>query len=146
MARFPCGFCGGAACTVAIKGGGAGTAHSTCPQAYAFKIGSAKEFSEKRPCTNVPVACPLHCGETHWKYNYQAHLEDRHPSWALTMGAGLQDFRARIEISASEQMALGVTRERVRVWPPVSSATCIPYASTSIQPPDKENIAPLRLS
>ncbi|KAJ7761933.1 hypothetical protein DFH07DRAFT_867598 [Mycena maculata] len=79
---YPCGLCGGptsdGACNIRIKGG---KADSDCPSAYPFLISAASQFRESRPCTNVPVACPLNCNETHWKYNFQQHLQERHPTW-----------------------------------------------------------------
>ncbi|KAL1758039.1 hypothetical protein FB107DRAFT_288756 [Schizophyllum commune] len=129
-APYPCGFCGKAGCSVAIKGGGEGSADSSCSQTYNFRILNAKDFSQNRPCTNVPMRCPLSCGELHWKYNFQQHFEERHPSWqTLTTPA----FQARIRISLEEQIALGVPRQYSRVWPPFA-------APKSLQ--DKENVAP----
>ncbi|KAJ7863816.1 hypothetical protein B0H14DRAFT_2268529, partial [Mycena olivaceomarginata] len=58
--ELPCGFCGGPStgdkCRIQIK---SGKADSTCPSAYAFQIAAASKFSDKRPCTNVPIKCPL---------------------------------------------------------------------------------------
>ncbi|KAJ7826507.1 hypothetical protein B0H13DRAFT_1578173, partial [Mycena leptocephala] len=79
---YPCGTCGGptldGACKIAIKGG---KADSNCPSAYAFLIAAAGKFYDKRPCTNIPLSCPLDCREVHWKYNFPSHLGDRHPDW-----------------------------------------------------------------
>ncbi|KAL1690446.1 hypothetical protein GGG16DRAFT_125667 [Schizophyllum commune] len=134
---MPCGFCGGDGCTVAIKGGGTGIVHSTCPQVYNFKISTTRDYSIKRPCTNVPVVCPLRCGEIHWKYNFQEHFERRHPTWASINGTDFDTFKARIQVSAAEQLGLGVLPSNVRVWPPLAHTPFVP-------PSDKENIAPLR--
>ncbi|KAL1746378.1 hypothetical protein HDZ31DRAFT_81278 [Schizophyllum fasciatum] len=119
-ASYPCGFCGGDSCSVSIRGGGNGTVNSSCPQAYGFRISTAKECGPNRPCTNVPIVCPLQCGETHWKYNLQTHFEQRHPSWA----AMIQDeVKTRVRITALEQTALGIPSSHVRVWPPTNIPT-----------------------
>ncbi|KAJ7447664.1 hypothetical protein FB451DRAFT_1535824 [Mycena latifolia] len=73
---YPCGTCAGPTCKIAAKGG---KADSDCPSAYSFLISAAKQYRPTRPCTNVPIECPLQCKETHWKYNFQKHLEERHP-------------------------------------------------------------------
>ncbi|KAL1730971.1 hypothetical protein EV714DRAFT_209698, partial [Schizophyllum commune] len=129
-APYPCGFCGGAGCSVAIKGGGEGSADSNCSQTYNFRILNAKELTPNRPCTNVPIRCPLSCGELHWKYNFQRHFEERHPSWATMTTAA---FQTRIRITIEEQVALGVPRQCTRVWPPFPQPVVLQ---------DKENIAP----
>ncbi|KAJ7033015.1 hypothetical protein C8F04DRAFT_877150, partial [Mycena alexandri] len=103
---YPCGMCGGptndGACQVEIKGG---KSISTCPSAYAFLISAASKFLQSRPCTNVPIACALNCGETHWKYNFPRHLRERHPSWEQIIAPA---FLARIQISHQEQTALQI--------------------------------------
>ncbi|KAK6966807.1 hypothetical protein R3P38DRAFT_2590224 [Favolaschia claudopus] len=103
---YPCGMCGGptnnGACKVEIK---SGKALSTCPSAYSFMVVPASKFHKGRPCTNVPVVCALNCGETHWKYNFKKHLEERHPSWEQIASPA---FLALLEISHAEQTALDI--------------------------------------
>ncbi|KAJ6582561.1 hypothetical protein DFH09DRAFT_912293 [Mycena vulgaris] len=103
---YPCGMCGGptddGACKVQIKGG---KALSECPSAYPFMISAASKFRESRPCTNVPIVCPLNCNETHWKYNFQKHLQERHPSWRQIASPA---FISLIQISHAEQTALQI--------------------------------------
>ncbi|KAJ6591886.1 hypothetical protein B0H10DRAFT_1766768, partial [Mycena sp. CBHHK59/15] len=59
-AAYPCGMCGmssaNGACQIRIK---SGKTDSDCPQAYAFQIHVASTFRSTRPCTNVPIPCPL---------------------------------------------------------------------------------------
>ncbi|KAK6997245.1 hypothetical protein R3P38DRAFT_2472931, partial [Favolaschia claudopus] len=78
-AEYPCGFCGRctatSGCTISIAGG---KAVSSCAEAYAFRICDAAKSSTSKPCTNVPIRCTL-CNETHWKYNFPRHLEEKHP-------------------------------------------------------------------
>ncbi|KAJ6612416.1 hypothetical protein B0H10DRAFT_1760472, partial [Mycena sp. CBHHK59/15] len=58
--NYPCGTCGSASatgtCQIRIKGG---KADSDCSHAYAFQIAAASTFRASRPCTNVPILCPL---------------------------------------------------------------------------------------
>ncbi|KAJ6630142.1 hypothetical protein B0H10DRAFT_2362241 [Mycena sp. CBHHK59/15] len=66
-------------------------------------ISAASQFCETRPCTNVPIKCPAaDCDQFHWKYNFQQHLEDRHPQWRLILS---HDFLSAIQISSAEQQA-----------------------------------------
>ncbi|KAJ7926528.1 hypothetical protein B0H13DRAFT_1599480, partial [Mycena leptocephala] len=108
---YPCGFCGGptndGACKVQIKGG---KAISECPSAYPFMVSAASKFRESRPCTNVPIACPLNCNETHWKYNFQKHLQERHPSWELIVSPA---FVSSIQISRAEQTAFKIPAAKI---------------------------------
>ncbi|KAJ7830826.1 hypothetical protein B0H13DRAFT_1553994, partial [Mycena leptocephala] len=104
--EYPCGTCGGptidGGCTTGIKNG---KLDSNCPLTYAFMISAAGQFRDKRPCTNIPIKCPLDCDQCHWKYNFQQHLQDRHPQWRLILS---KDFLSTIQISSAEQEALGI--------------------------------------
>ncbi|KAJ6603056.1 hypothetical protein B0H10DRAFT_2079922, partial [Mycena sp. CBHHK59/15] len=109
---YPCGACGGptlnGGCTTGIKNG---KLDSNCPLTYAFMISAASQFRETRPCTNVPIKCPAaDCDQFHWKYNFQQHLEDRHPQWRLILS---HDFLSAIQISSAEQQALGIPHDDV---------------------------------
>ncbi|KAJ6626243.1 hypothetical protein B0H10DRAFT_1942079 [Mycena sp. CBHHK59/15] len=114
--EYPCGTCAGpttnGCCTMGIKNG---NLESDCPSAYSFMISAARHFRETHPCTNIPIKCPLECNQTHWKYNFQKHLEERHPQWRQIL---LPSFRSTIEISSAEQRALGIPSDRVVEWPP----------------------------
>ncbi|KAJ7027874.1 hypothetical protein C8F04DRAFT_1292136 [Mycena alexandri] len=81
-----------------------------------------------RPCTNIPIKCTLDCGQIHWKYNFQRHLQDRHPQWRQILS---QDFISTIQISAAEQEALGIPRDDVIDIP--ATAPPIP----SLPPPSR---------
>ncbi|KAJ7735801.1 hypothetical protein B0H16DRAFT_1233435, partial [Mycena metata] len=104
--EYPCGTCGGptinGGCTTGIKNG---KLDSNCPLTYAFMVSVAGQFRDTRPCTNIPIKCTLDCGQIHWKYNFQRHLQDRHPQWRQILS---QDFISTIQISAAEQEALGI--------------------------------------
>ncbi|KAI0081753.1 hypothetical protein K474DRAFT_1558418, partial [Panus rudis PR-1116 ss-1] len=110
---YPCGFCGQATgssqgtCQVKIVGG---CASSECSLSYRFRVSSASKVSVSKPCTNVPIACPLSgCGEIHWKYNFTHHLQDRHPNWRNTLAEPtLKTLASRITISQEEEVAIGI--------------------------------------
>ncbi|KAF8173571.1 hypothetical protein K438DRAFT_2051185 [Mycena galopus ATCC 62051] len=114
---YPCGTCGGRstseACSINIK---SGKAESNCPAAYAFQISAASTCRKNRPCTNVPVQCPLGCEEIHWKYNFPQHLQERHPSWPNLLSSS---FTSQVEISRDEQEWLGI---------PAPNITDLPYS------------------
>lgn len=143
---YPCGFCGIMSCPVAIKGG---SVDSACPHTYGFRTKEGGEYREKRPCTNVPVKCPL-CGETHWKYNFPQHFTDRHPSWASQPEIDAT-FESKIRVEVAEQLSLGIPEEMVILWPPQrAGATPSATVGASHVPPtspshgDKENVPPSR--
>ncbi|KAJ6533880.1 hypothetical protein DFH09DRAFT_932574 [Mycena vulgaris] len=133
---YPCGMCGGPTntgnCKIAIKGG---KADSDCPSAYSFLISAAKKYLPTRPCTNVPIQCTLECKETHWKYNFPQHMEERHPDWRRLISA---KFIEQIRVSSDEQLALKIPAVKVTEWPnvgpPMSSlqATFSPGRKRSI--------------
>jgi hypothetical protein len=92
-----------------------GKLDSECPSAYSFMITSAGHFRDTRPCTNIPIKCPLDCNQIHWKYNFETHLRERHPQWRQILPPG---FLSTIQISSAEQQALGIPLHRVIEWPP----------------------------
>ncbi|KAJ7087474.1 hypothetical protein C8R44DRAFT_574499, partial [Mycena epipterygia] len=104
--KYPCGTCGGptvhGACKIGIKGG---KSESDCPSTYPFLISAAAKFLPTRPCTNIPIRCPLDCNEIHWKYNFPKHLEERHPSWEARIPSS---FIPQIQITRTEQLALQI--------------------------------------
>lgn len=88
-AKNLCGFCLSADHTCSIRiikrakvGDVLDLANSRCPNLKFFSITSAKVFSKKSPCTNVPLTCP-YCttrgSDAVWKYNLRAHILDTHP-------------------------------------------------------------------
>ncbi|KAJ7059465.1 hypothetical protein C8F01DRAFT_1231949 [Mycena amicta] len=106
-ARYPCGFCGGDAtkCGLSID---SGNAQSDCPYHYAFRVSSARNVSDTTPCTNAPIKCPLYtCNETHWKYNFLRHLQDRHPGWRDTLSSD-STLLSTLPVTAAEQLALQI--------------------------------------
>ncbi|KAJ7741552.1 hypothetical protein DFH07DRAFT_778032 [Mycena maculata] len=112
---YPCGTCGGStidgSCKIAIKGG---KADSDCPSAYCFMISAARKFRPTRLCMNIPIECALGYKETHWKYNYHQHLQERHPDWKRLIS---DKFAEEIRISVEEQSALKIPAEKVIAWP-----------------------------
>ncbi|KAJ6624086.1 hypothetical protein B0H10DRAFT_1943560 [Mycena sp. CBHHK59/15] len=122
-APYPCGMCGGT-CQIAIKGG---KADSDCPSAYPFLISAAKKFLPTRPCTNVPIICAMmDCKETHWKYNFNRHLDERHPDWKTLIPT---HFIEQVHISREEQLALKIPAHKAIEWPSIS-ATFTPAATS----------------
>ncbi|KAJ7446061.1 hypothetical protein FB451DRAFT_1055313, partial [Mycena latifolia] len=113
-ATYPCGTCSGStingACQIRIKGG---KADSDCPHACAFQILAASTFRNTRPCTNIPILCPLNCNEMHWKYNFPRHFAERHPSWRQLIPP---DFAENIRVTRAEQLALGIPPEKIIEW------------------------------
>ncbi|KAJ6608039.1 hypothetical protein B0H10DRAFT_1955781 [Mycena sp. CBHHK59/15] len=114
---YPCGTCGRSmndgVCQVRIK---SGKVDSDCLSAYAFCISSASAFRETRPCTNVPLQCPLNCEQMHWKYNFPQHLEERHPSWRSLVSP---KFIEQITVTRAEELALGIPEAKALPWPPL---------------------------
>ncbi|KAL1665219.1 hypothetical protein GGF50DRAFT_88180, partial [Schizophyllum commune] len=113
---YPCGFCGGPSspsgengtCSVAIvMHGKTPKASSSCSRAYPFKIETASQISKSKPCTNVPLRCPL-CQDVHWKYNMEKHLADRHPDHE---GRLPDEFLALINITVDEKSRLGIPED-----------------------------------
>ncbi|KAJ7823382.1 hypothetical protein B0H13DRAFT_1570011, partial [Mycena leptocephala] len=103
---YPCGTCTGPtinrACKMGIRNG---KLDSECPSVYSFMITAAGHFRDTRPCTNIPIKCPLDCNQIHWKYNFETHLRERHPQWRQILPPG---FLSTIQISSAEQQALGI--------------------------------------
>ncbi|KAJ7236459.1 hypothetical protein C8J57DRAFT_1247700 [Mycena rebaudengoi] len=85
-----CGFClsTGGTCSIRLlkrKGREGGQRidleQSRCPNAANLGLGNAAKFSANRPCTNIPVHCPLlNCADVVWTYNLESHIRRIHPS------------------------------------------------------------------
>ncbi|KAK7034837.1 hypothetical protein R3P38DRAFT_2911747 [Favolaschia claudopus] len=106
-------MCGGT-CGIGIKGG---KPDSDCPSLYHFLIKTSKKFLPTRPCTNVPIICAMEgCKETHWKYNFKQHMNERHPDWQR-LGVP-STFVEAIQISSEEQLKLGIPSHIAAEWPP----------------------------
>src|ERR1700733_10760625 len=56
--------------------------NSQCPNIYKIYLKHAAKFSNKSPCTNVPLWCSLcpKVSDAIWKYNLQSHLSKVHSS------------------------------------------------------------------
>ncbi|KAJ7659168.1 hypothetical protein DFH06DRAFT_1406208 [Mycena polygramma] len=138
----PCGTCGAASndtCRIRIK---SGNADSNCPSAYAFRISAAAQFSDTRPCTNIPIRCALGCEEMHWKYNFPQHFTQRHPSWRQVASAA---FLEKLQVSRAEQRAMGIPETKITDWLPIQPRGQKRTADCLQQSPSrrgKENDAP----
>ncbi|KAJ7718615.1 hypothetical protein B0H14DRAFT_2243068, partial [Mycena olivaceomarginata] len=112
--EYPCGTCAGptinGSCKMGIKNG---KLDSECPSAYPFMISAAGQFRETRPCTNIPIKCPLECNQIHWKYNVQTHLQEGHPQWRHILPSS---FILTLQISSADQKVLGIPSDRVLEW------------------------------
>lgn len=113
---FPCGFCGQSSrdgsCKITIK---SGKAVSTCFLAYNFMIHAAGKISKTKPSTNVPIQCifcPRDRPSTHWKYNIQRHLDERHPSWRTCTGKEASTFIDAVQITDEEEKKLGIPEDK----------------------------------
>lgn len=98
-----------------------GTARSTCPQSYGFRISSAAQILESKPCTNVPIRCLLCPTDIyHWRYNMWQNLNDRHPDWRTilqsTGSKDVQAFSQEILISSEEESQIGIPSNKHNDW------------------------------
>ncbi|KAK6988921.1 hypothetical protein R3P38DRAFT_3438887 [Favolaschia claudopus] len=127
--EYPCGTCAGPTddgnCKMGIK---SGKLNSECPSAYSFMVNRAGEFRDKRPCTNIPIKCPLGCDQTHWKYNFLRHLDERHPQWT--------------KVSSAEQAGLEIPENLVIEWPPVLPSSDSPTTVSQDSSSRKRPISP----
>ncbi|KAK7026942.1 hypothetical protein R3P38DRAFT_2463212, partial [Favolaschia claudopus] len=88
---FPCGFCGQS------------TLNGVCATGLAQK---QIHSTVSKPSTNAPISCML-CNTVHWKYNMEAHLQERHPNWQKTVSESkVAEFTAKILISDTEERRL----------------------------------------
>jgi hypothetical protein len=104
-ANNPCGFCLNTAmlCTIRLiqsikKGNKIDMINSHCPNLKKVSLATASKFTEKSPCTNIPLQCPL-CPKVSnavWKYNLCAHIRKHHPT------ADVANYEQLYAISASE--------------------------------------------
>ncbi|KAK6969185.1 hypothetical protein R3P38DRAFT_3504625 [Favolaschia claudopus] len=126
---YPCGMCGGS-CGIAIKGG---KPDSDCPSLYHFLIKTSKKFLPTRPCTNVPIVCAMEgCKDTHWKYNFMQHMNERHPDWHRLVPS---TFVEEIRISSEEQLKLGIPSHIAAEWPPPRPPPTRPSTPTAEKRP-----------
>ena len=79
----PCGFCLNSQCEVHLICHGQMVTidmqKSHCPNLRKIRLKIAESFSERQPCTNHPLKCPL-CPLIVWKYNLKSHITDGHPT------------------------------------------------------------------
>ncbi|KAK6995631.1 hypothetical protein R3P38DRAFT_2406960, partial [Favolaschia claudopus] len=93
---YPCGFCG----------------KEMSENGCSISIASALKSSTTKPSTNAPLKCSL-CTETHWKYNMPKHLQDRHPSWKVSVPLPDRDVLASaISISQEEEARMKITHSQ----------------------------------
>jgi hypothetical protein len=56
--------------------------NSRCQNLYKISLKHEAKFSQKSPCTNILLRCPLcpKVSDAVWKYNLQAHISKIHPT------------------------------------------------------------------
>lgn len=95
-----------------MKGKGAKASHRVdraigCTRALNFSYKPASSSSDKAPCSNVPLPCPL-CPEKSspavWRYNLEAHLRKVHSA------AAVERYRSMWELLDAEKKGME------RVW------------------------------
>ncbi|KAG6905050.1 hypothetical protein DXG01_005403, partial [Tephrocybe rancida] len=86
-ADCPCGLCLRNDCEFFLITRGSTTAidmdKSRCPRLRKFNLKVAAEYSDRSPCTNHPLRCPLCPGKGSpaiWKYNLRSHIVKNHPT------------------------------------------------------------------
>ncbi|KAJ7323348.1 hypothetical protein DFH08DRAFT_711958 [Mycena albidolilacea] len=57
---------------------------STCLNPLNFQMSAAMKSSEKSPCSNHLIECPLQCGVVLWTYNLTAHYNSYHALKSLS--------------------------------------------------------------
>jgi hypothetical protein len=65
-------------------------------------MANASKCTEKSPCTNIPIQCPLcpKVSDAMWKYNMGAHIHISHPS------ANLMNYEELYSISPKETILM----------------------------------------
>ena len=105
----PCGFClsTGRSCAIRLvkhkkTGGKIDIANSRCPNLKKISMANASKFTQKSPCTNIPMQCPLcpKVSDAVWKYNMGAHIRISHPS------ANLLNYEELYSISPEETILM----------------------------------------
>ena len=79
----PCGFCLNSQCEIHLTRHGQTITidmqKSHCPNLRKVRLKIVESFTERQPCTNHPLKCPL-CTLIVWKYNLQTHITNAHPN------------------------------------------------------------------
>ncbi|KAJ6617827.1 hypothetical protein B0H10DRAFT_1948012 [Mycena sp. CBHHK59/15] len=110
MSADPCGFCVGTQshCSIVlVKRKGTDGAiridqtRSRCPNLTNLPLESAAKSSERSPCTNRPMVCPVSpCPDIKWKYGLQSHIRTIHPT------ANLSNYRSYYALAEGEEITL----------------------------------------
>ena len=91
----PCGFCLNSECEIHLICHGQFTTinmqKSRCPNLRKIRLKIAESFTERQPCTNHPLKCPL-CTLIVWKCNLRNHITDTpgHPNANSTLWISVQ--------------------------------------------------------
>ncbi|KAJ6563479.1 hypothetical protein B0H10DRAFT_2445393 [Mycena sp. CBHHK59/15] len=110
MSADPCGFCVGTQshCSIVlVKRKGTDGAiridqtRSRCPNLTNLPLESAAKSSERSPCTNRPMVCPVSpCPDIKCKYGLESHIHTIHPT------ANLSNYRSYYALAEGEEIAL----------------------------------------
>ncbi|KAJ7605351.1 hypothetical protein DFH06DRAFT_1020288, partial [Mycena polygramma] len=106
----PCGFCLSTQsfCSIVLvknKGGDGAIridmSKSRCPNLASLGLAAAVKSSERTPCTNAPILCPvLPCADIVWKYNLKSHISSVHPT------ANLSRYKHHFDLADGEKVGL----------------------------------------
>ncbi|KAL1727252.1 hypothetical protein EV714DRAFT_217661 [Schizophyllum commune] len=120
----PCGWCGEDGCLTQMTfKGKKRQITSNCRYHYPDMIyGIARKRTQKEPCTNVPIHCPL-CPtstsdqhRTVWKYNAPYHIALEHGTQPDDRCAMPAELIIEIFISRAEEQLLGIEEEVTAEW------------------------------
>ncbi|KAK6977813.1 hypothetical protein R3P38DRAFT_2809893 [Favolaschia claudopus] len=106
----PCGFCLSTKdhCSIVLirsKGSDGATridtTRSRCPNVANLGLTAAANSSQKNPCTNRPMVCPVSpCPSVVWKYNLKLHIQTVHPT------ARLSNYKSYYQLAEGEEVEL----------------------------------------
>lgn len=84
----PCRFCLNSQCEIHLTRHGRNLTidmqKSRCPNLRKIHLKIAESFTERQPCTNHPLKCPL-CTSIIWKYNLKTHITEAHSNANLSL-------------------------------------------------------------
>ncbi|KAG6818758.1 hypothetical protein H0H93_002077, partial [Arthromyces matolae] len=106
--QVPCGLClsTDASCSIRLKKGTGGAPvvdmeKSRCSNLRSFSVAAAAKHTQKSPCTNHPLECPL-CIDVVivWKYNLKTHITQAHPTAKVDL------YKDHYDVTADESVLM----------------------------------------
>lgn len=108
----PCGFCLNSQCEIHLTRHGQSLTidmqKSHCPNLRKVRLKIAESFTDRQPCTNHPLKCPL-CTLIIWKYNLKAHITGAHPNANVSLYESLYQLHGS-ELTLMKGVFLARTR------------------------------------